>query len=132
MSQNSYKEKLERFIKYANSQTETLSESILEYEKKIKEIDVFRGFAKNLEKEGEDSILNSVLEDNEIIPQLNKQKSLYMGRIENHRRIITKLNDQMNFVRVNLCPHENSQCDETNYHTRERIYKCLLCGARLY
>lgn len=124
-----YKEKLVKFIKYVNEQIPLLEQTNEQYSKKIIEITSFLELSSSLDGEGK--IINKVLDDYRILEKLEKERAFFYERIEANDKRIIELKNQLKFVKSNICPHEKTEYDETNYHTGERYYRCVLCGAKL-
>ncbi len=124
-----YKEKLVKFITYAHEQIPLLEQSNIQYSKKILDITNFLELSSSFNDSGE--IINKVLDQYGVFEKLEKERAFFYERIEANDKRIIELKNQLKFVKSNICPHEKTEYDETNYHTGERYYRCVLCGAKL-
>ena len=124
-----YKGKLVKFIKYVNEQIPLLEQSNEQYSKKILDITNFLEISSSFNCEGE--IINKILEEYGILEKLEKERVFFYERIEANDKRIIDLKNQLKFVKSNICPHEKTEYEETNYHTGEDYYRCVLCGAKL-
>ena len=124
-----YKEKVVKFITYAHEQIPLLEQSNIQYSKKILDITNFLDLSSSFNDSVE--IINKVLDEYGIFEKLEKERAFFYERIEANDKRIIELKNQLKFVKSNICPHEKTEYDETNYHTGEKYYKCVLCGAKL-
>lgn len=125
---NEYEYKLKKLFKSLNSNLEKYTIEIKEFEEKIeslnKSIDALSSLIEN-EEFGID--VSKILHDK--IKELNNDALSYRESIECRKNDIEKIIKNLQFLRDNVCPHDNTVFDYEDYHNGVDYYKCLLCGS---